>query len=679
MNIDIFNSITTLSNQIKYHDQKYHEQDNPEISDIDYDQMCKKYDDLIIQNPEYYYLERKSVGSLISVQFEKYTHRKPMGSLINAFTTKDIEEFIIRTYKFLSLKDYVPLEFVCEPKIDGLSISLTYRNGILIHGVTRGDGTIGEIVTDNIKTIKDIPHKLMNNFPKFIEVRGEIFMNKNNFNELNNKQKAKGKNIFANPRNAAAGSIRQKDIKILRERKLNFNAFTIGESSDDFEFKTQIDLLKQLNDIGFVINNENIQVENIEQIQNFYNKMLNKRSFLKYEIDGLVYKINNKIYQDRLGNLSRAPRWAIAHKLPPETVETVLLDIEIQVGRTGAITPVGKLKKTKVGGVFVSNVSLHNEDEIARKDIRIGDTVQIQRAGDVIPQIIKVIKEKRKASSKTYILSDLCPSCNNITFKPIDEAIRRCLAGLDCPAQAIEKLKHFVSKNAFNIDGIGERQISMFYHEGIINDFSDFFKISDYQEQLKKKEGFGELSVSKLINSIKSKKRITLDKFIYALGIRKIGETNSKILSYHYNNYKNFCVEMIKSSDTSSDSYQNLISIDQIGKSSADDLIQYFSSKKNIKTLEKLLKYIEIENVNLKSVNSPYSGKTIVLTGSLKTMSRDEAKNILQNMGAKVSSSISKNTDYVIVGDQAGSKLQKADELNIIKLNEVDWLKTINK
>ena len=678
MNIDILNTISTLSKEIKYHDQKYHEQDNPEISDGDYDKICKKYDQLIKQNPKFSYLERNSVGSLGSNQFEKYTHLKPMGSLINGFTIKDIEEFINRTYKFLSLNNNLPLEFMCEPKIDGLSISLTYHNGILMNGVTRGDGTSGEIVTDNIKTIKDIPHKLKNNFPKFIEIRGEIFMNKKSFNELNDMQEAKGKNTFANPRNAAAGSIRQKDIKILKERKLNFNAFTVGESSDDFEFKTQSDLLKKLSDMGFVINIENIQVDNIDQIQKFYNKMLNKRSYLDYEIDGLVYKINSKKYQDRLGNLSRAPRWAIAHKLPPEIVETVLINIEIQVGRTGAITPVGKLKKTKVGGVLVSNVSLHNEDEIARKDIRIGDTVQIQRAGDVIPQIIRVIKEKRKTDSKSYIPSEFCPSCNNRTFKPLNEAVRRCVAGLDCPAQVIEKLKHFVSKNAFNIDGIGEKQILMFYREGILNDFSDFFKISNHQEELKKKEGFGELSVSKLINSIESKKKITLDKLIYALGIRQIGETSAKILSYHYNNYKNFYVEMKKSKDILSESYHKLVSIDQIGKSSADDLIEYFNSEKNINTLNKLLEYIEIQDVNLKSVNSIYSGKTIVLTGSLKTMSRDEAKNILQNMGAKVSSSISKSTDFVIVGDQAGSKAKKAYDLNIETINELEWLKTIN-
>mgnify|MGYP006167117695 FL=1 len=679
MNKDILNSITVLSKKIKYHDQKYHEQDNPEITDIDYDEICKKYDQLIQQHPEFIYLERKLIGSSPSIQFDKYTHQKPMGSLVNGFTIKDIEDFINRTNKFLSLKNNMPLEFMCEPKIDGLSISLSYHNGILLNGVTRGDGTTGEIVTNNIKTISDIPHKLKKEYPEFIEVRGEIFMSKNNFNILNRTQEAKGKNIFANPRNAAAGSIRQKDIKILNERKLNFNAFSVGEFSDDFKFETQSDLLKKLNHMGFLINIENIQVNNVDQIQKFYTKMLNKRNSLDYEIDGLVYKINSKEYQDRLGNLSRAPRWAIAHKLPAEIVETILTNIEIQVGRTGAITPVGKLIKTKVGGVLVSNVSLHNEDEIARKDIRIGDTVQIQRAGDVIPQIVKVIIEKRKVNSKKYIPSEFCPSCNNKTIKPLDEAVRRCIAGLDCPAQAIEKLKHFVSKNAFNIDGIGEKQIIMFYHDGIIKDFSDFFKISDHQKTLIKKEGFGELSVSKLINSIDSKKIITLDKLIYSLGIRQIGETSAKILSYHYNSYKKFCLEMINSRDPLSNSYQNLISIDQIGKSSADDLIQYFNSEQNLNMLDKLLKYIEIQDINFKSVNSPYSGKTIVLTGSLRSMSRDEAKSILQNMGAKVSNSISKNTDFVIVGDQAGSKAKKAFDLNIETINEEEWLKTINK
>ena len=679
MNIDILNTITNLLEKLKYHDQKYHEHDDPEISDIEYDTICEEYDRLIQRNPEFYLFERKSVGSASSQQFEKYTHHKPMGSLINGFTIKDIKDFIKRTYKFLSLKDNIPLQFICEPKIDGLSISLTYHNGILINGVTRGDGTTGEIVTNNIKTIKDIPHKLQNNYPKFIEVRGEIFMNKNSFNNLNDKQEASGKKKFANPRNAAAGSIRHKDIKILKDRELNFNAFTIGECSSDFEFKSQSDLLKKLSDMSFVINKENIQVENVDQIQIFYNKMLNKRSSLNYEIDGLVYKVNSKIFQDRLGNLSRAPRWAIAHKLPAEIVETVLIDIETQVGRTGAITPVGKLIKIKVGGVLVSNVSLHNEDEITRKDIRIGDTVQIQRAGDVIPQIIKVIKRKRKIDSKIYIPSVFCPSCKNITVKPQDEAVRRCLAGLNCPAQVIEKLKHFVSKNAFNIDGIGEKQILMFYKEGIVNDFSDFFKIANHKERLMKKQGYGKLSVNKLINSIQSKTKISLDKLIYSLGIRQIGETNSKILSYNYNNYKIFISEIRNSKDKNSESYQKLISIDQIGESSANDLIEYFNSERNTIILDKLLMYIEIEDISLKSIDSVYSGKTIVLTGSLNTMSRDEAKNILQNMGAKVSNSISKNTDFVIIGDQAGSKAKKAYDLNIPTVNESDWLKIINK
>ena len=679
MNIDTLNTITALSIKIKYHDQKYHEQDSPEISDIDYDIICKKYDNLVKKNPDFHHLERKSVGFLASTQFEKYTHHQPMGSLINGFTIKDIEQFINRTHKFLALKNNIQLEIVCEPKIDGLSISLTYHNGILMYGVTRGDGTTGEIVTNNIKTIKDIPNKLKSKFPKFIEIRGEIFMSKKSFNILNEKQKASGKKIFANPRNAAAGSIRQKDNNISNERELSFNAFTIGESSDDFEFKTQTDLLKQLSDMGFVINKENIKVNNIIQIENFYNTMLNKRNSLEYEIDGLVYKIDSKRYQDRLGRLSRAPRWAIAHKLPAEVVETVLIDIEIQVGRTGAITPVGKLEKTKDGGVLVSNVSLHNEDEIARKDIRIGDTVQLKRAGDVIPQIIKVNKEKRRINSKVYVPSEFCPSCNNITVKPKNEAVRRCLAGLECPAQVIEKLKHFVSKNAFNIDGIGEKQITLFYREGIINDYSDFFKIKDYQDTLKKKEGFGKLSISKLIKSIESKQKITLDKLIYSLGIRQIGVSSAKILSYHYNNYQNFYLEMRKSNDLLSDSYQKLITIDQIGKTSADDLRKYFNCEKNIIVLNKLLQYIDIEDINLKSIDSIYSGKIIVLTGSLKAMSRDEAKNILQNMGAKVSSSISKNTALVIIGDQAGAKAKKAFDLNISTISAEEWIKTISK
>ena len=679
MNIEILNKLNLLNDKIKYHNFKYHSQDDPEITDFEYDKLCKQYDDIILSKPEFSFLERKSVGGEISKQFQKHQHQKPMGSLVNAFSIEDVNDFINRTYKFLSLKKEFLLEYTCEPKIDGLSISLLYLNGNLLNAVTRGDGYVGEIVTENIKTIKDIPHKLKGKYPKFIEIRGEIFMKKSHFEQLNKTQIENNNKIFANSRNAAAGSIRQKDVNILKQRKLNFLAFTIGEYTEDFKFDNQVDLLRRFEEMGLITNKENYLANNIKEIKEFYIKILSKRHILDYEIDGLVYKVNNKILQERLGNLSRAPRWAIAHKLPAEVVETTLLNIETQVGRTGALTPVGKLEPIRVGGVLVSNVSLHNEDEIFRKDIRIGDTIKIQRAGDVIPQVLGVVKEKRVKDSSVYSAPKHCPSCNGITFKPDGEAIRRCLSGINCPAQTVEKLKHFVSKNAFNIDGLGEKLIEMLFKEGIIKDFADIFAIEKYKNRLEKKVGLGKLSVSNLLDSIESKKKITFDKLIYALGIRQVGETNSKLLALHYNSFENFRIEMTKARDKTSNSFYELVSIDQIGESIAEDLVLYFNTNSNLIIFDKLLNYINIVNIKKTSAISPYTDKIIVLTGTLNSMSREEAKQTLHSLGAKVSSSVSKNTDFLIIGDQPGSKAKKAKELNIPIVSEEEWIGIIQK
>ena len=679
MNTKVFNKLNHLKNKIEFHDNKYHYEDNPIISDFEYDNLCREYDTLINENPEFKFLERKSIGSQTSNQFQKYNHQKPMTSLTNAFSFEDVNDFIDRTLKFLNLTKNFQIDFMCEPKIDGLSISLIYENGNLLNAVTRGDGKVGEIVTDNVKTIKDIPHKLKGNYPKLIEIRGEIFMKKTKFEELNKSQIEKNRKVFANSRNAAAGSIRQKDINILKTRKLNFYAFSVGEYTNDFNVKTQLDLLKKFEQMGICTNKENFKASNIEDIKKFYSMMISKRIELDYEIDGLVYKVNDRILQERLGNLSRTPRWAVAHKLPPEVVETELLNIETQVGRTGALTPVGKLKPVKVGGVLVSNVTLHNEDEISRKDIREGDIVKIQRAGDVIPQVTAVIKEKRKNNSRIYVPPEFCPSCGGKTYKAKSEAIRRCLSGVNCPSQTVEKLKHFVSKNAFNIEGLGDKLIGMLFKEKIINDFSDIFKIYKYKELLEKREGLGKLSVSNLLKSIESKKSILLDKLIYALGIRQIGENNAKLLALNYNSFENFYSEMEKANDKSSDSFQKLVSIDQIGENIAEDIIIFFNTSSNIVIIKELLNYIKIVNVEQKSTNSPYKDKIVVLTGTLDTMSRDEAKQKLNNLGAKVSSSVSKNTDYVIVGEQPGSKAKKAEELNIPIINENEWVEIIRK
>ena len=679
MKIEIINKLNSLNTEINYHNKKYHFEDNPEITDFEFDELCKEYDNLILAHPELHFMERKSIGSNISNQFEKFQHAKPMGSLVNAFTFGDVRDFIDRTNKFLSLNKKNELEIMCEPKIDGLSISLLYLNGSLIKAVTRGDGSIGEIVTENVKTIKDIPHTLLSKHPKFIEIRGEIFMNKENFNLLNQSQVAKAQKIFATPRNAAAGSIRQKEVETLKDRKLNFFAFSVGEFTNDFIFETQEELLNNFRRMGLKINDLNHKAKNFKELEAFYFDILSKRNKLDYEIDGIVYKIDNINLQRRLGNLSRAPRWAIAHKLPPEIVETKILNIETQVGRTGALTPVGKLEPIKVGGVIVSNVSLHNEDEISRKDIRIGDTIKLQRAGDVIPKVIGVNLEKRSSNSKKYSPPEICPSCKSYTVKSPDEAIRRCTGGVICPAQSVEKLKHFVSKNAFNIDGLGDKLIEMLFNEKIITDFNDIFEIKKYEDYLIKKEGLGALSITNLLKSIDSKRNIKLDKLIYALGIRQIGETNSKLLAHNYNSFDNLYLEMLQAKDKTNESYYKLISIDQIGEKIAIDLISYFNSPANKNIFKKLLKNITIENYTDLSIQSPYSGKTIVLTGTLKTMSRDEAKQLIQRMGAKIGNTISKNTDYLIIGDNPGSKAKKAEELNVKIINEDEWIKIIKE
>ena len=673
MNIETLDYINNLLKRIEYHNKQYHTDDNPEITDYEFDKLCKEYDDIISENPEFHFLERKSIGSQTSDQFEKFKHAKPMGSLVNAFTFDDVRDFIDRTNKFLSLKNNNKLEFMCEPKIDGLSISLLYLNGSLTKAITRGDGSIGEVVTENIKTIKDIPHTLIGPPPKFIEIRGEIFMTKKNFEQLNQLQIQRSEKMFANPRNAAAGSIRQKSVEVIKNRKLNFFAFSVGEFTEDFAFNTQKELLNKFKKMGLVTNNENLEIRDFESLEKFYYNILSRRNSLDYEIDGIVYKINSIELQNRLGNLSRAPRWAIAHKLPPEIVETTIIKIDTQVGRTGALTPVGKLKPIKIGGVTVSNVSLHNEDEIFRKDIRVGDTIKIQRAGDVIPQILGVNLQKRPQNSKMYSPPQLCPSCNNKTIKPSDEAIRRCMAGVSCPAQSIEKLKHFVSKNAFNIDGLGDKLIELLFNEKIISDFNDIFLIEQHKDYLIGREGLGPLSVSKLLKSINSKRRIKLDKFIYALGIRQIGETNSKLLALNYSTFDNLCNEMVKAEDQSSEAFQKLVSIDQIGEKVANDLVAFFNSDLNKNIFKKLLTNIEIENYTSSFNESPYTGKTIVLTGTLSNMSREEAKYLIQNMGAKIGNSVSKNTDFLIVGENPGSKVKKAIELNIQIINEKEW------
>ncbi len=660
--------------KIKLHDKLYHQDDSPIITDYEYDQLCLKYDTLIKEFPNLGFPNRTNIGYKPKEQFSKVKHKKPMLSLNNGFSFEDINDFLNRIRKFLILKEQ-SLEVICEPKIDGLSISLSYEKGNFISAVTRGDGNIGELVTQNVLTITEIP-KCITNPPDFIEIRGEIFMLKKDFKELNKTQFQNNEKIFSNPRNAAAGSIRQKDPEVTNKRKLNFVAYTIGEISNSSFVNSQSQLLSILKKWNFKVPEFYKVVNNIDDIISFYNFIRDKRENLSYEIDGLVYKVNEFKLQERLGYLSRAPRWAIAHKLPSLAANTIIEDIDLQIGRTGAITPVARVKKINVGGVNVSNVSLHNEDEIKRKDIRIGDTILIERAGDVIPHVKEVVMEKRKSNLVKYIIPDYCPSCKSLTIKKEKEAVRRCLNS-NCEAQIVGKLIHFCSKNAFNIDGLGEKQIKIFVKLKLIKNFSDIFFLENHKSKIIKIDRFGELSLQNLFSSIRVSKKITLNRFIFSLGIRKIGQNNAKLLADHYKNISTLKSELIKAKNKNNNSYTELVNIDQIGSSIIEDLILFFNNKENLNEIDKLLNKIDIQNYTQEKYNSVFTNKKVVITGTLETLSRDEVKAKLNLLGAKVISQISTNTDYLICGKKPGSKLKNAIDKNIMVLDEENFISLI--
>ena len=673
MSSDVYNRLSFLKSQIERHNKLYHGHDDPVISDKEFDNICVEYDNLVVRNPNLGFKKREDIGFEPLEKFTKIKHSKPMLSLNNGFNINDIEDFIERTCKYLniSLDD---IEFVCEPKIDGLSISLLYENGELNQALTRGNGYEGELVTENILTIDNIPKKIID-YPEFLEVRGEIFISKNDFEKLNKEQLTNDKKVFSNPRNAAAGSIRQKDSNEIKKRNLMFFAYTIGKVSDENLFDTQINLLNKFKYWGFNIP-ENIKLlKTLDEISSYYNSMLEMRDKIDYEIDGLVYKVNSFALQKRLGEMSRAPRWAIAHKLPSLIKESIIEKIDLQVGRTGTITPVARVKKVKIGGVEVSNVTLHNEDEIERKDIRIGDTVLIERAGDVIPHILSVVKEKRTKVSEKYFISKHCPACGQITIKKEGEAARKCI-NTDCKAQKIENLIHFCSKNGMNIDGLGNKQIKLFFKKGIVTKYSDIFKLYEKKDELKSYDGFGELSVNKLLSNINKAKLVNFDKFLTSLGIKQVGENTSKILAEHYIDLPNLINNIKKATDKVSDEFQYLVNIDQIGMSVAEDIINFFNSSTNLDELDILSQRLSIKPYQKLNVDNYFLNKKVVITGTLNNFTRDEIKTKLNSLGSKFVSQVSKNIDLVIYGENPGSKLSKAQELNIKiidekKLNEI--------
>ena len=618
------------------------------------------------------------VGAEPSEQFDKIEHALPMLSLDNAFSASDVAEFDKKIRRFLALSDAEEIAYTAEPKIDGLSLSLRYEDGKLVSGATRGDGAIGEDITANVKTITDIPHHLPETVNStmidgtVIEIRGEVYMARSDFEKLNAMQVENGGKLFANPRNAAAGSLRQKDPAITQARPLRFFAYAPGFMSDAI-VSSHSAFLAFAQECGFSVNALSKKCLTIDGLIEQYDEIARLRPELDYEIDGVVYKVDRYDYQQRLGQVSRAPRWAIAHKFPAEQAITRLEAIDIQVGRTGALTPVARLQPVKVGGVTVSNATLHNEDEIKRKDIRIGDQVVLQRAGDVIPQIVRAISEARDGTEQEFIFPATCPVCSRPAIRPEGEAVRRCIGGFSCEAQAVERLKHFVSRNAFDIDGLGDRQIEQFYQLGWVKRPSDIFRLADRRDEIASLSGMGDKSADKLVAAITERKNIELARFIFALGIRQIGEATARLLAFQYPDIPALLKLGREAEDKDSEAYQELTAIDQIGELVASDLLGFLADEDNITELEELDELLHLEAPEAPQQDSPLSGKTIVFTGTLQAMSRNEAKAQAERLGARVSGSISLKTDFLVAGADAGSKAAKAEALGVTILSEAEY------
>ncbi|MEM9682842.1 MAG: NAD-dependent DNA ligase LigA [Pseudomonadota bacterium] len=672
--------LARLAMEIAHHDSLYHQQDAPEISDADYDALRHRNDAIEARFPDLVRSDspNQRVGAPVAAGFAKVTHSRPMLSLSNVFTDDEVREFIARIRRFLGLGDEDPIDIVAEPKIDGLSASLRYENGRFVRGSTRGDGTVGEDITANLMTIESLPKTLPDGVPDILEVRGEVFMTRDDFFALNRRQEEDGQKIFANPRNAAAGSLRQLDTSITASRPLSFFGYASGEISR-VDASTHWDFLQDLKKWGFPTNPLSRLCHSADEVLDAYAGFLSGRADIPYDIDGVVYKVNRLDWQDRLGTVSRAPRWATAHKFPAEQAETVLREITIQVGRTGALTPVAELEPLTVGGVVVSRATLHNEDEIKRKDIREGDHVIVQRAGDVIPQVVRVVTEKRAKNAKPFKFPEICPcDLRTPTIREADEAVRRCTGDLACPFQRVEKLKHFVSRNAFDVEGLGAKHIEAFWTDSIVTRAGDIFRLRAHQDEIMEREGWGEQSTANLIAAIDDRRNISLDRFIYALGIRQVGQATARLLALNYGSFPAFRTAMIDAADHEGAAYQDLINIDGIGDSMAEDLIAFFTEPHNLDEVDDVASEVEIADFEAPTTTgSPIAGKTVVFTGSLERMTRNEAKARAESLGAKVAGSVSRKTDYVVVGADAGSKARKAEELGLDILSEEEWLDLI--
>ena len=675
-----------LASEIAEHDRLYYLIEQPKISDFEYDALRSRNLAIEARFPE----EKRSdspsdrVGTPIqeSRGFSKVKHSRPMLSLQNAFDGEDITDFELRTRRFLNLEKNKPLHLTVEAKIDGLSLSVRYEKGELVLAATRGDGEEGEDVTANVRTIDSIPNRLPGGAPEILEVRGEVYLSHTEFQRINAEREAAGEQLYVNPRNSASGALRQLDPLITGSRRLRFFAYSWGQTSSPIA-NTQFEALKNLENFGFTINPMTHRTEGAAGALVIFEKIAKARAELDYDIDGVVYKVDRLDWQERLGQVSRSPRWAIAHKFKAEQAETRLIDIDIQVGRTGALTPVARLEPVFVGGVTISNATLHNADEIARKDIRIGDTVVVQRAGDVIPQVVNIILNKRPIEAKPFTFPSVCPVCGSQTTRGEDDedAVSRCTGGLICGAQRVERLKHFVSRNAFDIEGLGGRTVEELIERGLVITPAEFFtlepRVAKDNLDIKNWDGWGETSVSNLFTAIRAKTTIEFDRFLYALGIRQVGQTTARLISRHYGTIEGLLNAVEDANDMDSESYQDLVNIDGIGTVMANDLISFFRDPQNQQIIADLLAELTILPALTPETDhdSPISGKTLVFTGSLEAMSRSEAKVRAEALGAKVAGSVSKKTDVVVIGADAGSKAKKAKELGVQVWTEAEWLR----
>jgi DNA ligase (NAD+) len=672
-----------LATEIAHHDRLYHQQDAPEISDADYDALRRRNNEIEARFPELIRADSPSrrVGATPAAGFSKVTHSIPMLSLENAFDEQDVRDFFAGVRNFFRRPEDVArvaedkIGVMAEPKIDGLSAALRYEHGRLVLGATRGDGITGEDVTANLRTLSTVPKQLSGHgWPDVIEVRGEVYMEREGFFAVNAEREAAGEPVFANPRNVAAGSLRQLDPTITARRPLNFFAYAWGEASAPFA-ATHDEALRRFSEWGFTVNTRSRLCVGVNAVLEFYHEIAADRAELPYDIDGVVYKVNDLSLQQRLGMVSRAPRWALAHKFPAQQAQTVLEKIDIQVGRQGTLTPVAFLTPITVGGVVVQRATLHNEDEIARKDVRVGDTVIIQRAGDVIPQVVSVVLERRPANSEPYKFPDKCPRCQSLVVREPGFVARRCTGGLICPAQAVERLKHFVSRDCFDIEGMGSKHIAEFWEDKLIRGPGDIFRLT--ADQIVGREGWGELSANKLVAAIDDRRRITLDRFINALGIPQVGQATARLLARHYGSLAHWREEMDAAQAEESPARAGLLDVHGIGADMAADIIGFFAEPHNRALLDDLTTQVTVLDYEAPSraAASPLAGKTIVFTGGLESMSRSEAKARAEALGANVASSVSAKTHYVVIGADAGSKATKAASLGVTMLDESEWLK----